>query len=68
MAWAVSDVETRKYYVRAETRNKNPPFDTKTEVRTFGATDEESAKERFEYVLNSEGYKVDEWIGVTPKP
>lgn len=51
------------WYVRAVVKKKHPPKRSKKEMRSVRGDDESDAKERFEFLLNSDGWQVKEFIG-----
>jgi hypothetical protein len=57
-----------RWYVRALVKERKPPYSREKQMRTVHADDEQGAKDRFEFLIESEGMKIRSWEAVVQRP
>ena len=56
-----------RWYVRAVVKKKTPPYLEKLQMRSVRADDKQGAKDRFEFLVNSDGFKIRSWEAVVQR-
>lgn len=57
-----------RWYVRAVVKERKPPYSKETEMRSVHADNKQGAKDRFEFLVESEGLKIRSWEAVVQRP